>query len=355
MSRALILYDDVFRLHKDPFGDHMESPERITRVFNALREAGIWPYFVFENPRRIGIKEKRLCEVHSCDYVEKIRKISEEGGGIVDPDTYANEYTFQAGLRYAEAVIDASNRILSNEYDIVFVPGRPPGHHAGIFGSAMGAPTLGFCIFNVSALAALHLASFSRSRVLVVDFDLHHGNGTQEILYDKPDIIHLDLHQDPSTIYPGTGWPWQIGEGEAKGTKINVLVPPDTGDDVYISLFDKAIDMILDYFGKPDYIVVDAGFDGYIDDGLGLLRLTTNTYYHIGRRLRELGNKVLIVFEGGYLAGLRHALPAFLAGILGMYNPSPEEMTQSDKKTWEQALKDLDETMKNIKEALMKH
>jgi len=350
MREALMLYDDVFRLHDDPVGAHMESPQRLDRVFEALRSSRLYTVFDHRSPQRNPYVEKRLCEIHSCEYVSKIRELSEHGGGLVDPDTYANEYTFLAGLRYAEAVLDAAQMLIENRYRVVFVPGRPPGHHAGAFGVAMGAPTLGFCIFNVSALASTHLSSLSRSqRVLVIDFDLHHGNGTQEILYENPDIIHLDLHQDPATIYPGTGWPWQTGEGEARGTKINILLPPGSGDDIYTELFSRAISLVIELYGKPEYVVIDAGFDAYYNDGLGLLNLTTTSYYYIGRRLRELGARNLVVLEGGYTGGLSRALPAFLSGLLGLPNPYAEKASRSKKEVWRQALKDFEETEKSIR------
>ncbi len=353
MHEMLIIYDDVFRLHDDPTGAHMESPQRLSRVIRALNTTKLYTLVNHRSPRLSPWTEERLCEIHSCEYVARIRELSEKGGGLVDPDTYANEYTFQAATRYAEAVLDGANELAEGKYRIVFVPGRPPGHHAGRYGVAMGAPTLGFCIFNVSALAAVHLARLSRPRkVLVIDFDLHHGNGTQEILYDNPDIIHLDLHQDPSTIYPGTGWSWQIGEGIAKGTKINILVPPGAGDDVYIALFDKALDLVLNIYGYPEYVVVDAGFDAYRDDGLGLLNLSTITYYHMGKTLRKLGAKYLVVFEGGYLGGLERALPAFLAGLLGLQNPYSEDSTKSSNSIWKQALENFEETRENVEKAL---
>lgn len=353
MYKMLIIYDDVFRLHEDPTGVHMESPQRLTRIMSALSATKIYTLANYRLPSSDPLIEKRLCEVHSCEYVLRIRELSDQGGGLVDPDTYANEYTFQAATRYAEAVLDGANELARGKYDVVFIPGRPPGHHAGRYGVAMGAPTLGFCIFNISALAAIHLARLSRPRkVLLLDFDLHHGNGTQEILYDNSDVIHLDLHQDPSTIYPGTGWPWQVGEGAARGTKINILVPPGAGDDVYTTLFDEALNLVTNIYGSPEYVVVDAGFDAYRNDGLGLLNLTTLSYYHMGQRLRQLGAKYLLIFEGGYLEGLEKALPAFLAGLLGLQNPYEENATRSNRTVWRQAMENFEETKRNVENAI---
>ena len=352
LASYAIFYDETFRLHSPPYGTHPESPERLARVLKSLEElhlASYWP-LVQPAPRR-GFELWHIRRVHDPAYVEEVRRLSERGGGYIDPDTYVGSFTFEAAVRYAAWVLEAVDRLVEHIYEVVMVLGRPPGHHAGRAGAAMGAPTLGFCIFNVSAAAALYALDRLGGYVLMVDFDLHHGNGTQEILYNEKHVVHIDLHQDPSTIYPGTGWPWEYGGGEAKGTKINVLVPPDAGDDVYMYLFNNTLDMVIERFGVPNLVVVDAGFDGYIGDGLGLLRLTSNTYYRIGLRLRKLHVPILVVFEGGYSAGLEKGLPAFLAGLSGTANPCKEGETESRKAVWREAVELFDRLRSALREA----
>ena len=338
MTAAIIYRDALFYMHEPPSGYHVEGPWRLERAYAGLKASGLLAAMreaPAPPPARV---RKELLLVHDETYVRLVERLAESGGGYLDADTYVGPYTALAGYAAAASVLDALDYLLRNE-GAALALARPPGHHAGRYGAAMGAPTLGFCIFNTSALAAKRAADLGY-RVLVVDFDLHHGNGTQEILYDDPRIVHLDIHQDPSTIYPGTGWPWQIGEGEAEGTKLNLPAPPYSGDDVYLYLFEAGLELALEALGgNPDIVIVDAGFDAYRGDGLGLLELTTNTYTVLGKLVRRLAPRRLVVLEGGYSQGLERALPAFTAELLGV-NAAPlldEEETRSPRKAWEAA------------------
>lgn len=345
MSGFCIYYDPVFKLHEPPYGYHMEAPERLDQAVEGLVESGIWSLAEHRTPpRRRGLYVFR--EVHSPDYITAVLELAMRGGGYLDPDTYVSPGTPLAAEAYAAAVLDAAESLLRGECRVALVLGRPPGHHAGFFGRAMGAPTLGFCIFNVSALAALTLHRLGY-QPLVVDIDLHHGNGTQDILYDKP-VYHIDLHQDPSTIYPGSGWPWQTGEGEGRGTKLNLPLPPGTGDDAYLEALDALLALYLERATAPDIVVVDAGLDAYWDDELGSLRLTTAGYHALGRRLAGLGAPVLLVLEGGYSAGLRRGLPALLAGLAGWANPFPGKPTTTDRAARKQVKDYLGELVEKL-------
>jgi acetoin utilization deacetylase AcuC-like enzyme len=349
LARYCIVYDETFKLHEPPYGTHPENPSRLERALRGVSETkllSLWR-LVQPSPRR-GTERAYILDVHDEAYVKEVEKLSEMGGGYIDADTYVGYYTVEAAKAYISALLDAVDKLVEGECNAIMVLGRPPGHHAGKAGAAMGAPTLGFCIFNVSAIAAKYAKFRTKGYILMIDFDLHHGNGTQEILYEDKDVVHLDLHQDPSTIYPGTGWPWEYGSGEAKGTKINVLLPPDTGDDVYMHVFNLAFDMVLELYGMPSMIIVDAGFDGYLGDGLGLLRLTSNTYHHIGTVLSKLNVPVLTVFEGGYSLGLERGLPAYLAGLAGLANPSKEEPTESRRAVWKEALENFERLRNTI-------
>ncbi len=262
---------------------------------------------------------------------------------MFDSDTYVMEYTYDAALAVLASVRDAVEAVTRESGLVAVVLGRPPGHHAGRKGAAMGAPTLGFCVFNGSALASVLLADRGHS-VLVVDFDLHHGNGTQEILYSDRRVYHVDIHQDPSTIYPGTGWPWQTGEGAGKGTKVNVVLPPGAGDDVYRDAIDEAVEILKGVgLRSADYIVFSAGFDAYISDGLGYLRATSASYYYVGRTFLEAFNPkgVVVVFEGGYSVGLERGWPAFLAALLGGDDPVSDRETTSSAYIWSQYRENL--------------
>ncbi len=341
MDRLVVYYDEVFYKHK-PWFFHPESPERLRRAVDSLKKSGLWSVAQVL-PAPVARDKGLALRVHDAGYVEAIERASRSGRVMFDSDTYVMEYTYDAALAVLASVRDAVETATRERGLIAVVLGRPPGHHAGRKGAAMGAPTLGFCVFNGSALASVLLADKGHS-VLAVDFDLHHGNGTQEILYSERRVYHVDIHQDPSTIYPGTGWPWQTGEGPGRGTKVNVILPPGAGDDVYKDAVDKSIEVLKGLgLSSVDYIVFSAGFDAYTSDGLGFLRATSASYYYVGKRFLEAFNprSVIVVFEGGYSVGLERGLPAFLAALLGGDDPVGDRETTSSAYIWSQYRENL--------------
>ena len=182
----------------------------------------------------------------------------------------------------------------------------------------------------------------------MVDFDAHHGNGSQDIFYNDNSVIHIDIHQDSSTIYPGTGFPWQTGEGNAKGTKININIPPFSGDDIFKDAVDNAFKFLKDY--NPEVMIVDAGFDGYLDDNYMVsLNLSSNSFNYLGKTLNRISVPKIIVVEGGYNTGLKKALPSFLAGLLGKDDPVNDGATSSTPGTWDRYRERLKELTNNLK------
>lgn len=344
-----IYYDPVFKLHRPPYGFHLESPERLDTAIKGLRDSRIWDTAEHYTIPRRGDELGLFREVHSPEFIEQVLEAASRGG-YIDPDTYVSPATPLAVSSYAVAVLDAAEKLLRGDCRVALVLGRPPGHHAGYFGRAMGAPTLGFCIFNITALAAVTLHKLGYEAA-IIDIDLHHGNGTQDILYDKP-IFHIDMHQDPSTIYPGTGWPWQLGEGKGSGTKLNIVVPPGSGDDMYVELLQKAVDIYQSLAPAPDIVIVDAGLDAYGGDGLGALHLTTESYYSIGEIISSrIGAPVLLVLQGGYSRGLYRALPALVASLVGGPNPFPETPSRTESSIRAKALAYLEELREHLNRA----
>jgi len=279
---------------------HPENPERLKIVLEVLKELDL-PILEAK-----PIRKEELYSIHTMDYVEKVESYCKKGLDI-DADTYTSEGTFEAALTAVGALIP-----YIDDYDILFAAIRPPGHHAGKKGKAMLAPTNGFCIFNNAAFLAKKLLE-RYDKVGIFDFDLHHGNGTQEIFYYEPKVIHCDIHQHYATIYPGSGTPEQDGGGKAKGTKININLEPGSGDEEYMD----AVDFCMEKLSGCDVVVVSAGFDAYFRDGMSSLKITKKTYEYIGKTLRKNFDKIYIVLEGGYTEGLRKALPSFLKGLLG--------------------------------------
>ena len=180
---------------------------------------------------------------------------------------------------------------------------------------------------------------------MMIDFDAHHGNRSQDIFYSDCSVTHIDIHQDSSTIYPGTSFPWQIGEGSAKGTKININLPPFSGDDIFKDA--KAVKFLKDY--NPE-IVVDAGFDGYLDDNYMVsLNLSSSSFNYLGKLLNQLSVPKVVVVEGGYSTRLERALPSFLAGLLGKDDPIKDSTTSSTSETWNMYRERVKELIDNLK------
>ena len=304
-----VFYHGDFLLHDpDPY-DHPESPERLYAALRGLESSRIAHAMVEPcqgDPRLYA-------EVHDRGYVEWVLSLEPGVEPVwIDPDTYYSRGTRRSLERLACAATMAVEAV--EEEGPVLILGRPPGHHAGRSGPALGAPTLGFCIFNTSALLARLLSR--KGRVAVLDFDAHHGNGTQEILWDEP-TLHLDIHQDPATIYPGTGYPEDTGRA---GGKVNILLPPGAGDDVGLRALELASQLMEEY--DPDYLVVSAGFDGMEGDNLMVsLRLGPHFYYEAGRLAARI-ERVVVMLEGGYGRGLLEGLSWFLRGLAG--SPGPQ-------------------------------
>ncbi|AAY80373.1 histone deacetylase family protein [Sulfolobus acidocaldarius] len=313
-----LIYDETYLKHRSSTY-HVENPERLKIVLKALEGRTII------KPKPVDEEDVKL--IHNEDYV-KLVKVASQMGEPLDADTYTNEFTWSSAL----LALGGSYVAFQND---AFALVRPPGHHAGISGRAMGAPTLGFCIFNNVAYPIVKL---KLKKVLIIDFDVHYGNGTQEIFWENPDVVHIDIHQDPRTLYPGTGFPDMIGGGEARGTKINLIIPPLGGDDLYEELIPIIQSVIDDY--KPSYIVYSAGFDGFEDDGLANLRATEWTYYNLG--LLSRGYKRFAVLEGGYTVGLERGSRAFVNGLENenvtyQKNPSSDSVRSKFRDTLYQA------------------
>ncbi|MEM0023728.1 MAG: histone deacetylase family protein [Thermofilum sp.] len=311
-----VLYSVAFLEHKPPF-PHPERPDRLLLALEAVERSGISIELV--EPRSGSVED--LHRVHEPDYVARIARYVGSGVSLIDSDTYLSPGTMRAALAAAGASLQAAELAARGEGAFALV--RPPGHHASKRGRAMGAPTQGFCVFNNAALAVARLLELGLRRVAVVDFDAHHGNGTQEIFYSDPCVLHIDLHEDPTTLYPGTGFPVDVGEGEGEGTKVNVVLPPGSSDDVYALAIEEIVIPLLGEF-KPETLVFSAGFDAFDGDGLTHLKAGERAFQRLGEVAREIGAKgVAAILEGGYSEGLEFGLPAFLRALEGMSVDAP--------------------------------
>lgn len=306
--KVLFVKESIY-MHKPGF-EHPENPKRVVRIRSALTSSGI--EFSDVSSEQANLEEGLgiACRVHAKDYVERLLKLSQSSGVAIDEDTYITDNS----LKLALTTLYFSYKYASEE-NAVFLISRPPGHHVGRRGKALGASTQGFCLLNNAVAAVEGFKDRGFSKIAVLDFDAHHGNGTMELLY-RERILQIDFHQDPNTLYPYTGYPEELGEGEGYGFKLNVVLPPASGDDLFVDLLRKVSDILGKY--SPEALVVSAGFDAFEDDGLADLRLTEISYYGLGKLVRELGIPTLIVLEGGYGIGLQRGVVAFIHGLRGV-------------------------------------
>lgn len=314
-----ILYNDALYLHRPPSGiPHPENPSRLGIAISAIKNIRIAQRIVIDSRVDFEIAALHyILRVHDKNYIELIESLCSSGDAYIDSDTYVSKGTCKAAEIAVIISIKTTEIALTHSETLVFALVRPPGHHAGRYGRAMGAPTQGFCIFNNIAIAMLYAIDKGYAPIAVMDIDVHHGNGTQEIFWYEPRLIHIDIHQ--YGIYPGTGSIDYIGGGEARGTKVNVPLSPYSGDDDYLYIVKELFIPIIESI-KPRAIAVSAGFDAYRGDGLSEMELTQKFYRLYGTVLRVLSKRmgvgIAAVLEGGYSTGLKEGLPAFLLGFL---------------------------------------
>jgi acetoin utilization deacetylase AcuC-like enzyme len=287
------VYDPIFLEHN--LAGHPENRERLLGILALLEEKDALQGLTQVAATPIAMEQ--LTRAHSPAYVEQVRRLAESGGGYLDPDTYVGSGTYDAALAAAGGLVNAVLATLRGEIDNAFALLRPPGHHAA---KSRGA---GFCIFNNVAVAArAALAEEGVERVLIADFDVHHGDGTQALFYDDPAVLFFSTHQYPH--YPGTGHWSERGQGAGEGTTINVPLPPGVGDEGFRRIYDEVLTPAARRY-RPQLILVSAGFDAHWDDPLAGMSLSIQGYADLVRRLIELagelcGGRIAFTLEGGY-------------------------------------------------------
>ena len=266
MARTAFLYDDLFRMHETG-KYHPESPDRLDAILQGLKSAGLWEKLVHTAPT--PATEEQILLAHTKEHFDTIREYSGKKSVQIDADTRVSEHSFDAAMLASGAAVRAVNGIMDGEFDNAFAAVRPPGHHA------TADQAMGFCLFNNIAIAARHLIrNRNLKSVLIMDWDVHHGNGTQDIFYDDPSVVYVSLHK--KYHYPGTGWPEEMGSGLARGTKINRPISPPDDPLLYIDVFDEALEAAAQY--EPQFILISCGFDAHERDPLGNLGLKNETY-----------------------------------------------------------------------------
>jgi acetoin utilization deacetylase AcuC-like enzyme len=290
---------DVFRCH-DP-GPHPERPARYDAVSEAVGAAGAE---VVEAP---SAPVEALERVHDAAYLAAMERFCAAGGGRLDADTIVNDCSFEAALRASGAAMAAVDAVLAGEVGSAFTCGRPPGHHAE------RATPMGFCIVNHVAVAAAHARAAGVERVAILDWDAHHGNGTQAIFWTDPSVLYLSLHQFP--FYPGTGAASERGEGDGAGATVNVPLRAGTSQGEFLAAFrGQALPALRDF--DPGLLLVSAGFDAHAADPLCQLGLQADAFATMTRELRGIGAGPVMVLEGGYdLTALRDSVAEVLTAL----------------------------------------
>ncbi|HEY6730524.1 MAG TPA: histone deacetylase [Solirubrobacterales bacterium] len=272
---------------------HPERPERLLAIEAALAERDWLGWERREPPR---VREEELLLVHPGEYIEAIRRLCEDGGGAIDIDTYAGEPSWEAALRSAGGACEMTRALLSGEAQVGFSAGRPPGHHAE------PARAMGFCLFdNVAVAAALAIAELGLERVFILDWDVHHGNGTAEIFRHRADVLFASIHQ--GGIFPGSGAREDTGSGPGEGFTINRPVAAGSEEDEWLGLLEKEILPAATAF-QPQLVLISAGFDAHRDDPLAECRLESASFGRLAATVRgaadEWNAPVGAVLEGGY-------------------------------------------------------
>jgi len=296
-----ILYDDIFLEHNTGSG-HPERPERLFEVIDTLKNNPDFKYdLVWPKVRKADNSEIAL--VHSDKYIQlvesEIRALDNDSPTFLSTgDTVISPKSLDVAQMSVGASLVGIDEIMNGSVKAAFSFNRPPGHHA------TEDRGMGFCIYNHAAIAAKYLQDkYSLSRVLIIDFDVHHGNGTQDIFYDDPSVFYFSIHQHP--FYPGTGRPTETGMADGEGFTLNIDLPKGSGDEEFIKGFSEELIPKMNDF-KPEFILISAGFDAHDNDLLGKLSYTPKGYSQVAKIINSIYKKsnakgIMYMLEGGYV------------------------------------------------------
>jgi acetoin utilization deacetylase AcuC-like enzyme len=311
LAECALIYDEVFLKHET--GAHPENKERVRYAYEALVEAPVFNKTAGLRPLAAPVEDLML--VHDRAYVESLSNLPEGEYAALDPDTLLGPGSLEAAYTAAGAVTTAVKAVTEDRFRSAFCMIRPPGHHARPGGA------MGFCIFNNIAVGAAYaLEHCDHQRIAIIDFDVHHGNGTQEMFYEDERVLYASIHQYP--FYPGSGAAAERGSGKGTGKTLNIPLPGGSGEEVYLEVFSHLIvPAVIEH--APSLIMISAGFDAHRDDPIGGMRLESESYRKITALIAGLADrccsgKVVSVLEGGYnLDALARSICAHVDALSG--------------------------------------
>ena len=317
---------------------HLEAPTRIKLIEDHLRNSKLDTKFV---DSKIATRDE-IIEIHSSELYDAVAGSSQEPQTVFTLDTIANEFTYDAALTAVGGAIQVADHIKDRSTQFGML--RPPGHHS-TFDTAMG-----FCFFNNIAITANTLLKQNFGKIAIIDVDHHHGNGTQDLFYMDHHVLYTSMHADPTVAFPGTGFASDVGHGEGIGKTVNIPLPIKTNDEEWLAGFDEVIAPIVKQY-KPDAILVSLGLDALDDDPYGVLALTPDGYFEIGKRIGELGNdlckkRVGVMLEGGYkYPELGIATEKFFSGLMDFKQESV--ITPNPHYRFDQVLREVKAIQRN--------
>ncbi|MFH0809787.1 MAG: histone deacetylase [Pseudomonadota bacterium] len=338
MSPPGYVYDPRYLEHIAGLS-HVEAPARLTAMAAMLRQSGLDRRLIQISPRMATRQDLEL--IHTPGQIDTIAATSGRELTILDPDTMASRASFEVACLAVGGCLALTDAVLTDQIGPGFAFVRPPGHHA------TPRRAMGFCLFNNIAICAAHALSAHRlSRVLIIDWDLHHGNGTQEAFYRRNDVLYFSIHQYP--CYPGTGSARECGAGPGEGYTVNVPIEAGCGDADYVAVFQELLTPVAEAF-QPQLVLISAGFDPYHADPLGAMRVTPEGFAALARLALRIahahaGGKAVFVLEGGYdLEGLALCSHHVLREMLG--DPPPGVDTVLDSRPSERGRRCLEEAI----------
>jgi len=305
------VYDPIYLQHDT--GYHSENISRLTSTISYLEKTGTLAELVLLPPRAATVDE--IATVHDRQYIAYLEYVARKGGAWLEVDTVMSAKSYDAAIYAAGGTIIAAEAVMDGKVNSSFALVRPPGHHA------TQDQAMGFCIFNNIAVAAKYVRTkYKLDRIAIIDFDVHHGNGTHDAFVSDPHVLYVSTHQYPH--YPGTGKVEDIGIGEGKGTKVNIPLPAACGDTEYLTVFEKIIVPVTRRY-QPQLIMVSAGYDLHWADELAQMQVTTTGFVGMVRIIKQLadelcGGRMAYVLEGGYnLEALSTSIKATFDVLLG--------------------------------------